>query len=131
MCNGDANGHALTMQAALLAQAPNLGQQSSWELPAIELDRLLSLSSALDLSGEVTPVQAWSRIRSHPGFYRLTPWGLQALTQAIAEKIGCFGYVLFLYSPLSCRFCGQKLSFKKTQSSNSLWLLSPLRLSII
>lgn len=93
MCSGEPTGHALTMQAALLSQAPNLESDHSWEIPAVELDRLLNLSFNLDLDGEVTPVQAWNRIRSHPGFRKLTPSALQSLSQAIAEKVACFGYV--------------------------------------
>ena len=93
MLNGEPTGHALTMQAALLSHASRLGSNQHWEIPAVELDRLLNLSFNLDLDGEVTPVQAWNRIRSHPGFRMLTPPALQALGLAIAKEISCFGYV--------------------------------------
>ncbi|KAL1969313.1 hypothetical protein VTN77DRAFT_9505 [Rasamsonia byssochlamydoides] len=89
---GEAHGHALTVQAALLTYAPNLDAERSWDIPAVELDRLLQLSLALDLNGELTPVQAWNLIKTHHGFAKLTPDGLQALRAAVAEKVECYGF---------------------------------------
>ncbi|KAL1988945.1 hypothetical protein VTN96DRAFT_6934 [Rasamsonia emersonii] len=92
ICAGETHGHALTVQAALLTYASNLGVERSWDVPAVELDRLLQLSLSLDLNGELTPVQAWNLIKTHPGFSKLTHERLEALRAAIAEKTECYGF---------------------------------------
>lgn len=79
------------MQAALLTYASNLGVERSWDIPTVELDRLLQLSLSLDLNGELTPVQAWNLIKTHPSFSKMTPERLDALRAAIAEKTECYG----------------------------------------
>jgi hypothetical protein len=81
------------VQAALLTYAPNLRVEKSWDIPAVELDRLLQLSLGLDLDGELTPVQAWNLIRNHHSFSKLTPDGLRALRAAMAKKTECYGLV--------------------------------------
>ena len=86
------SGHALTAQAPLLSAAPSdLSSTSSWQVPAVEIERLLELSSNLNLFGEVTPVQAWSRIRSCPGFEHLDRDGLEGLKFALMAEVQCYG----------------------------------------
>jgi hypothetical protein len=88
------SGHALTAQAPLLTSAPpTLTPTSSWQIPAVEIDRLLDLSSQLNLLGEVTPVQAWARLRAHPGFEKLSRDNLEGLKQALMVEVHCYGYV--------------------------------------
>jgi len=87
------SGHALTIQAPLLAGAPQtLHEHATWEIPAFELDRLFQLSSALNLDGELTPVQAWIRIKEHPLFYNLDPERLRQLCMALLDEAECFGF---------------------------------------
>ena len=56
-------GHALTASAPLLCLS-NIRQPSEtsspWEAPTAILERLLTLTSRLDLQDEVTPVEAWN-----------------------------------------------------------------------
>lgn len=86
------SGHALTAQAPLLTSAPPaLTPSSSWQIPAVEIDRLLDLSSQLNLQGEVTPVQAWARLRSHPAFEKLGRDNLEGLKQALMVEVQCYG----------------------------------------
>jgi hypothetical protein len=88
-------GHILTANAPLLTQRPRISQPtSSWTIPAAEIERLLNLSSQLNLAGELTPVQAWSRIRSYPGFDKLSRAHLEILEKALLEEVQCYGYVL-------------------------------------
>ena len=88
------SGHALTAQAPLLTCAPpDLTPSSTWQIPAIEIDRLLDLSSQLNLLGEVTPVQAWARLRSYPKFQMLKRDSLESLKQALMVEVHCYGYV--------------------------------------
>ncbi len=85
-------GHILTAQAPLLSNRPrNLQSASSWTIPASEIERLLNLSSQLNLAGELTPVQAWSRIRSYPGFEKLNLDQLETLKKALMKEIQCYG----------------------------------------
>ena len=90
--NGSCSGHALTAQAPLLTAAPPaVTTSSSWKIPAVEIERLLVLSPQLNLLGEVTPVQAWSRIRTYPGFERMTKDHLEALKYALVQEVQCYG----------------------------------------
>jgi hypothetical protein len=87
-------GHILTTAAPLLTHAPQpIQPASSWSIPASEIERLLNLSSQLNLAGELTPVQAWSRIRSYPGFEKLNLDQLETLKQALLKEVQCYGYV--------------------------------------
>lgn len=87
-------GHILTTHAPLLTHRPRAPQpSSSWTIPAAEIERLLNLSSQLNLAGELTPVQAWSRIRSYPGFEKLNLDQLETLEKALLKEVQCYGYV--------------------------------------
>ena len=85
-------GHALTTQAPLLTHAPAiLESRSQWSVPAVEIERLLELSSNLNLEGELTPVQTWSRIRRWPGFERCDRRRLEVLRDRMRDEIQCYG----------------------------------------
>jgi hypothetical protein len=87
-------GHILTLQAPLLTHGPKpLQPASSWTVPAVEIERLLNLSSQLNLAGELTPVQAWARVRSYPGFEKLNLDQLEALKEALLKEVQCYGYL--------------------------------------
>lgn len=93
-------GHILTAQAPLLTHAPRpLQPTSSWTIPAVEIERLLNLSGQLNLDGELTPIQAWARIRSYPGFERLNLDQLETLKQALLKEVHCYGYVTCRSNP--------------------------------
>ncbi|KAL9110940.1 MAG: hypothetical protein Q9227_004555 [Pyrenula ochraceoflavens] len=85
--------HGLTTPAAILAQGPTglLTTESHWQVPTVEVERLLELSANLDLIGELTPVQAWSRIRRWPGFERCTRERLEQLRDRLREEVQCLG----------------------------------------
>ncbi|ERF71458.1 hypothetical protein EPUS_06840 [Endocarpon pusillum Z07020] len=86
-------GHILTTHAPLLTHRPRAPQPtSSWTIPAAEIERLLNLSSQLNLAGEITPVQAWSRIRSYPGFEKLNLDQLETLEKALLKEVQCYGF---------------------------------------
>ncbi|GAB1313388.1 hypothetical protein MFIFM68171_03598 [Madurella fahalii] len=92
------NGHALTVSSQLLflpspspPDAKDL-RDARAKAPAPILDRLLALSSSLTLEDEVTPVQAWNRIRSQPQFDQLRIDRLQSLTKELGEVVKCHGF---------------------------------------
>jgi hypothetical protein len=87
------SGHTMTLQAASLAYAPSspATPDSTWKVPTAEIERLLELSSHLDLTYELAPIQAWDRIRKHPRFSELTPEKLQALAHKLLQEINCYG----------------------------------------
>lgn len=86
------SGHILTTQAPLLAHAPHPNQPaSSWTIPAAEIEQLLNLSTQLNLAGELTPVQAWSRVRSSPHFVKLSLKQLEVLKEALLQEVQCYG----------------------------------------
>jgi hypothetical protein len=59
----------------------------TWHVPAAGIERLLELSEKIPLDGELTPVQAWSWIRGHPGFGGLEV-GLKGVLGALVR---CYG----------------------------------------
>lgn len=91
------SGHALTASAQLLFQAPSapishLHTHVTWETPNLGLERLLELSSNLNLGDEVTPVQAWNYIRQHPSFAGMEVGRLRKLTSRLMKEVKCYGF---------------------------------------
>ena len=99
-------GHHLMMIHPILAKSPprpglKSGQLAAphtpmptgmkWTVPAVELEKLLSFSEGLDLDGEITPVEAWQRLRTHPKFMTLTPTALETLRAALLTVVQCYG----------------------------------------
>ncbi|KAF1997697.1 hypothetical protein P154DRAFT_524575 [Amniculicola lignicola CBS 123094] len=94
-------GHALTATAPLLFQCPTqpvsisptaASSNTTWETPNFGLQTLLSLSDNLPLSDELTPVQAWQQIRSHPDFSAVGVPGLRRLTEDMLKNVKCYGF---------------------------------------
>jgi hypothetical protein len=98
-------GHALTATAPLLFQAPSQPVPTTspsnstsshrtpvWETPNLGLEKLLSLSQNIELSDELTPVQAWNQIRCHPDFDAVDVGGLRRLTEDMLKHVKCYGY---------------------------------------
>jgi hypothetical protein len=91
--DGAPSGHALTAQAMLLTRAPQtLSVDSTWQVPAVEIDRLLELSAGLNLIGELTPVQIWNRVRNYPGIQRFpdAPQRLETLKHRLKAEVHCY-----------------------------------------
>ncbi|OCL14809.1 hypothetical protein AOQ84DRAFT_370950 [Glonium stellatum] len=91
------SGHALTNSAQLLFQAPSapslqLDTHAHWETPNSGLERLLELSSNLNLGDEVTPIQAWNYIRQHPSFAGMELDRLRKLTSRLMKEVKCYGF---------------------------------------
>ena len=93
-------GHELMVLSPVMRGAPSLQKQgkeqrlptsSRWNVPAIELEKLLSFSESLDLDGEITPIQAWQRVRGHPRFESLTPTALETLRESLLSVVQCYG----------------------------------------
>lgn len=92
-------GHALTVSSQLLSMsplpspssAPEAVEEACKKAPASILERLLALSTSLVIEGELTPVQAWKRIRNQPQFDRLDADGLLTLTKRLSEAVKCHG----------------------------------------
>lgn len=59
--------------------------------PKASLNSLLSLSSAFCLSNEVTPIQAWQEIATHPGFGYVEIDRLRTLMEELLEHVRCYG----------------------------------------
>lgn len=55
------------------------------------IKELLNLSSAVNLEGEITPVEAWHRLRQHPGFGRLDRWVIEKIKVDLAASARCCG----------------------------------------
>ncbi|KAK4075529.1 hypothetical protein Purlil1_12654 [Purpureocillium lilacinum] len=95
------NGHALTTSAQLLASshAPTytpgaalLAPLPYHVAPVALLERLLSLAPDLSTYGEVTPIQAWNRIRYRPDFQGLDVHVIYTLADKLKEAAKCHGF---------------------------------------
>lgn len=87
-----APGHILTLQSASLAYAPPQSKvDTCWQVPVGEMRRLLDLSAMLPLTGELTPIQAWSQLMTHPRVSSLTKDMLLELTSALTLNVQCYG----------------------------------------
>jgi hypothetical protein len=98
-------GHRLMLINPIMACAPPRQQPpkgtdpittayspgTKWSVPANELEKLLSYSESLPLDGEITPVQAWQRVKNHTKFCDLTPSGLEALQASLLTVVDCYG----------------------------------------
>ncbi|KAJ6440209.1 Alpha-glucosidase 2 [Purpureocillium lavendulum] len=94
------NGHALTTSAQLLASshgptytpgATLLPPLPYHDAPVALLERLLSLAPDLSTYGEVTPIQAWNRIRYRPDFQGLDVHLVHTLADKLKEAAKCHG----------------------------------------
>ncbi|KAF2825152.1 hypothetical protein CC86DRAFT_325049 [Ophiobolus disseminans] len=99
--NHDAStGHALTASAALLHHHPapleqrlQSSQKVAWEVPAAGIEQLLQLSASVPLfEGELTPVQAWDRVRRHPEFGKLEVERLERMKYTLLKAVKCYGF---------------------------------------
>lgn len=101
-------GHESMLSSPIMSRAPSFSFNpfsfgrppgDSWNVPIIELERLLSLSQQLDLDeSEMTPVQAWQLIRGHPNFERLLPGQLDGLREMFLPLVKCYGYDMMTQS---------------------------------
>ncbi|KAL8791384.1 MAG: hypothetical protein Q9195_005922, partial [Heterodermia aff. obscurata] len=65
----DPSNHILMASTPLISRAPGPPQpDSTWTASAAIIKELLNLSSSITLNGEITPVEAWHRLRQHPDF---------------------------------------------------------------
>lgn len=102
-CSAEGSGHTLMLTSPIMSRAPPSAQSSpslsgsglldgtKWNVPAIELEKLIKLSDRLNLTGELTPVEAWHRIRRHPSFPNMTRDSLGALKAALMPGVQCHG----------------------------------------
>ncbi|KAL8670111.1 MAG: hypothetical protein Q9168_005338 [Polycauliona sp. 1 TL-2023] len=91
------NNHALLMSTALVARGPGPPQlNQSWSADGSMIRGLLNLASAINLQGEMTPVEAWHRLRQYPGFSRLNKWAFENIKARLSAAVECreFGAVI-------------------------------------
>ncbi|KAL8853336.1 MAG: hypothetical protein Q9221_001812 [Calogaya cf. arnoldii] len=82
--------HALLMSTALSAKGPGPPQlNSSWSADGSMIKDLLNLASAINLQGEITPVEAWHRLREYPGFSRLDKWAFEMIKARLSASVQC------------------------------------------
>ncbi|KAL8679137.1 MAG: hypothetical protein Q9186_004582 [Xanthomendoza sp. 1 TL-2023] len=88
--SNEPTNHALLMSAPLMAQAPiSPRPNAAWTANGSMIKELLNLSSAINLPGEITPVEAWHRLRQHSGFSRLDKWALEKIKEDLSTSARC------------------------------------------
>jgi hypothetical protein len=106
LAHGDVGyGHSRMLSSPIMEHSPSYSlnplkmgwpRGTTWNVPAGELERLLSFSDQIELEGEVTPVQVWNEVRCHPNFSLMTPEALEALRDALLPNVKCLGYVFLI-----------------------------------
>lgn len=95
--NGTAiSGHALMASCppeSHMLDNPDIDWGSrTYDLQPGELNMLLNLSPKMSLSGEVTPINAWAMIQSHPNFLQLTRHDFAVIKNELVPKVKCYGF---------------------------------------
>ncbi|KAK6540947.1 hypothetical protein TWF694_008328 [Orbilia ellipsospora] len=95
--NGTAiSGHALMASCppeSHMLDNPDVDWGSrTYDLQPGELNMLLNLSPKMSLTGEVTPINAWAIIQSHPNFLQLTRHDFAAIKNELVPKVKCYGF---------------------------------------
>ncbi|KAL8691780.1 MAG: hypothetical protein Q9218_003081 [Villophora microphyllina] len=88
----DPSNHALLMSTPLMSRSSRPPQpDSSWTANSSVLQQLLNLSSSINLDGEITPVEAWHRLRQHPGFLNLDKSSIERIKGDLSTIVRCCG----------------------------------------
>lgn len=85
--------HSHMASHTLLTYAPqDITAAASWEVPGADIRRLLNMSNSFQLQGEITPVQAWYRLKQHPRFGELKQNQVEALKRMLFGTVKCYGF---------------------------------------
>lgn len=97
----DPANHMMMASTPLVARAPKAPQvNQTWKASGAIIKELLNLSLSIKLEGEITPVEAWHRLRKHPDFWRLNRSQVDKLKIELSTAVRCCGYVgLLCHSP--------------------------------
>lgn len=80
------------MQGILLSGAPQeLHDDTTWEVPSRQLEKLFELAGSLGLDGYITPVQAWNRIISRLDLAQILDPRLEELRSSMIPHVKCYG----------------------------------------
>ena len=97
----DPSGHVHMASAPLFSNAPRQPKPNTtwnWTANGSVIKELLNLSASINLEGEITPVEAWHRLRQHPNFWRLDLQGVENLKNELSMMVRCCGYgILFSF----------------------------------
>ncbi|KPI41037.1 uncharacterized protein AB675_7962 [Cyphellophora attinorum] len=94
-------GHSLMLSSPIMEHSPSYSlnplkmgwpRGAKWNVPAIELEKLLTFSEEIELEGEVTPVQVWNVVKRHPKFESMTAEKLEAFRDALLPSVKCLGF---------------------------------------
>lgn len=90
----DPSNHVHMVSAPLFSSAPRPPEPNttaSWTANGTIIKELLNLSSSINLEGEITPVEAWHRLRQHPDFWKLDQHGINHLKNELSASVRCCG----------------------------------------
>lgn len=90
----DPSGHVHMASMPLFASAPQLPEPNktwNWTANGSIIKELLNLSASINLKGEITPVEAWHRLRQHPNFWKLDRQGTDNLKNKLSSMVRCCG----------------------------------------
>ena len=92
MTRDEIGTHTHMVSNQLMTYAPtDLSGGATWTVPDADMDKLLALAGTFQLDGEITPVQAWYRLKTHPRFNELTKEHLVTLKQSLLNDVKCYG----------------------------------------
>lgn len=90
----DPSNHILLASTPLMSSAPRPPQPNTswnWTTNGSIIKELLNLSSSINLEGEITPVEAWHRLRQHPDFWKLDRRDIDNIKNELSSSVRCCG----------------------------------------
>lgn len=88
----DPSNHILLASTPLIASSASRPQSNSqWSASAAMIKELLNLSSSINLKGELTPVEAWHRLRENPNFWKMDLETFGILKRELSREVKCCG----------------------------------------
>ncbi|KAF2397398.1 hypothetical protein EJ06DRAFT_482033 [Trichodelitschia bisporula] len=93
---GEISGHALMATCPPISHVKeHPDDKYPHQMPDIgmaDLVKLLDLSNRLPLDGEITPIMAWSELRTHPRYLEFTLADFEAMRDDLKGKVRCYGF---------------------------------------
>ena len=62
-----------------------------WTMSREAISELLNLSRTINPDGEITPIEAWNFLSSHPSLERLGKHGVELLKAQLSGHVRCEG----------------------------------------
>lgn len=114
----DPSNHILLASTPLVASSASPPQSNSqWSASAAMIKELLNLSSSINLKGELTPVEAWHRLREHPNFWKMDLETFGILKRELSYEVKCCGFGAVIEESVYWQIVNRVIANSQTQNA--------------